>query len=97
MIRAYTGETVKFESDAYESGVLDTAVAKFAMKNQETGVIVVEKDCSIVDDKITVKLDSDETVVAGKYMCEIRIKVNDETDSVLYQRLILTDAIMKVI
>ncbi len=102
MIRQYTGETVKIEVVVLDEENplvppdLSSAVAKFACINLETNV-TIEKDAVITDNVVTARLESDETLVPGRYKCEIRILVDGDVDSIFYENMILKEAIMTTI
>jgi len=85
IIEAYQGETVKIETSVVDTSGnaanLTGAIAKFALLQPSGDKIT--KDCSISENVVQITLSPEETADVGFYRFEIRIKLNDEVDSLV--------------
>lgn len=93
IIQAYTGETINIKLTVTNLESLEDAIAKFALKSRSGNV--VEKDCDIQGNSLLVTLDPAETMVPGSYKYEFRIKIGNEVDSLIIDRLYINDSIIK--
>lgn len=99
-LHAYTGETVRIEINVFDSGLpepLIGAVAKLAIRKVGSSINKVEKECSIAGNVILAILDPVDTADAGSYKYEVRIKMNDEPDSLGIGDLFLEAALISTI
>jgi len=112
MIRALTGETIKVgvyvniptpitvPPTPPTPADLTQAVAKLAFKNLATGSEVLKKDALIVGNYVSGRLEGSETLIPGKYICEIRLWIDgegteDDADGILREVIYLTDSVLK--
>ena len=95
IIEAYTGETVIIELAVTNALNLTGAICRFSLKGKGTELL---KTPTIVGNVLSVRLESNETLVAGKYRYEFRVKIGNDVDSLMFDQLLLKDAnIMEVI
>ncbi len=92
-IQAYTGETINIKLVIENLEVLDGVVAKFAVKGRDGTLI--SKDCRIEDNALLVTLDPGETMMAGSYRYEFRIRVGNEVDSLIVDSLVINESVIK--
>lgn len=93
VIQAYTGETINIKLTVSNLESLEGAIAKFALKDKDGTVI--EKDCVIEDNSLLVTLNPEETMQAGSYKYEFRIKIGNEVDSLILDRLFINESVIK--
>ena len=92
-IQAYTGETINIKLVVENLETLDDAIAKFAVRGRDGEM--VNKDCTIDDNALLVTLEPSETMIAGRYTYEFRIKIGTEVDSLIIDKLIINESVIK--
>lgn len=93
VIQAYTGETINIKLTVSNLESLEGAIAKFALKGRNGEM--VNKDCTIEDNALLVTLEPSETMIAGSYTYEFRIKIGTEVDSLIIDKLIINESVIK--
>ena len=92
-IQAYTGETINIKLVVENLDTLVDAIAKFAVRGRDGEMI--SKDCTIDGNALLVTLEPSETMIAGSYTYEFRIKIGTEVDSLIIDKLIINESVIK--
>lgn len=97
-IDRFTGETIKLETSVMNTdgtaANLTGVVAKFAYRLKEDRTPII-KECVVTSNKLSITLLPSETLVAGEYEYEFRIKLNGEEDSIDQGTITLTESLIK--